>query len=100
VDWLIRKYGFKDDEIPFQTNGNLSLTADPKKIWADSHPERFPININRADKFELLRVPGLGPTAVARILEARRGGGRIHSLESLSLPARYLNTAQPYIKIA
>ena len=100
ADWLIRKYGFSDDEIPFERNGNLLLAADPKKVWADRHPERFPININRAGRYELLRVPGLGPITVRRILEARRRGGRIHCLESLGLKGKQLATARQYVKIA
>ncbi|MCP4379763.1 MAG: radical SAM protein, partial [bacterium] len=47
-DWLVRKYGFKDSEIPFEPDGNLSLQADPKEVWAQRHPEFFPLDINRA----------------------------------------------------
>ncbi len=72
VDFLFRRYGFKRDEIPFGPDGNLSLTDDPKKIWADLHPEFFPVYVNRAEKSELLRVPGLGPISAARILKARQ----------------------------
>ena len=53
ADWLIRKYGFKADEIPIEPGGNLSLTFDPKEMWAKMHPEFFPVNINRDDKYRL-----------------------------------------------
>ncbi len=74
VDFLLRKYGFKEGDIVFEENGNLSLETDPKERWAAMHPESFPINANRASKFALLRVPGLGPVTVKRILERRRQG--------------------------
>ena len=98
VDWLIRKYGFRDDEIPFEPDGSLSLAADPKEIWARQHPERFPLDINRADRYELLRVPGLGPVTVRRILEIRRGGGRLGRLEDLGRPGNRLRKAAGYVK--
>jgi len=74
VDFLIRKYGFKDSDIIYDQGGRLSLDSDPKQVWARNHPERFPVNVNRAGKYELLRVPGLGPVTVKRILERRRFG--------------------------
>ena len=98
VDFLLRKYGFRDDEIPFEPDGNLSLAADPKEIWARQHPERFPLDINRADRCELLRVPGLGPVTVRRILEIRRGGGRLRRLEDLGRPGNRLRKAAGYVK--
>jgi len=72
VDFLLRKYGFSESEIEFSEDGNLSLSSDPKEVWAQRHPEMFPVNVNKASRTELLRVPGLGPVIVARILEARK----------------------------
>ena len=97
VDWLLRKYGFTDDEIPFDESGGLSLTIDPKELWAQRHPEFFPIDANRASREELLRVPGLGPTTVARILELRRGGGRLNSVDDIGKPGRRLAKAKDYL---
>ena len=85
TDFLIRKYGFAAEEIGFDDRGNLPLDVDPKEAWARRHPERFPVALNRASRAELLRVPGLGPVAVKRILAARKNGGRVGSLESLGL---------------
>jgi predicted DNA-binding helix-hairpin-helix protein len=98
TDWLLRKYGFEADEIPLETDGNLSLAADPKTLWAERHPDRFPIDVNRAERLELLRVPGLGPTTVDRILEIRKGGGRLSSIESLGRPNVRLRAAATYLK--
>ncbi len=83
TDWLIRKYNFSQDEIPFDKDGNLSLAEDPKEAWAKRHPEYFPVNINRADRFKLMRIPGLGEVSVRRILNIRKSGGRVRRLEDL-----------------
>ena len=72
VDFLFRKYGFAESDIILDNNGNLPLTADPKEAWAMRNPDVFPVDINRASRFELLRVPGLGPITVKRILQQRK----------------------------
>lgn len=96
-DWLIRKYGFKPEEIPFETTGNLAADTDPKEHWARLHPEYFPLNVNRSGEQELLRVPGLGPTTVSRILRSRKNGERIHRLEEIGRPNRLLRKAAGYV---
>ncbi len=72
ADWLIRHYGFTASEI---THGakteNLDLEKDPKLAWALRHRDFFPIDVNRANARQLLRVPGLGARNVARILKIR-----------------------------
>jgi len=98
TDWLIRKYGFTEDEIPFDQTGNLSLDADPKEVWAKGHPEIFPLNVNKADKLELLRVPGFGPITVNQILELRKNGGKIRSIRDLGKTCRRLKKAEEYVK--
>ncbi|MEN8128049.1 MAG: radical SAM protein, partial [Planctomycetota bacterium] len=97
VDFLMRKYGFNEKEILFDVKERLSLTEDPKETWAKMHPELFPLNINRADRFELLRVPGLGPTTVNRILKYRRRS-RIHRIEDIAKPGKRINKAKQYLK--
>lgn len=82
VDFLLRKYGFAESDIVFDEKGNLSLACDPKEVWALRHPEAFPVNVNRGSYFELLRVPGLGPVTVKRILE-RRKKRRIRCIEDI-----------------
>ncbi|MDD5174356.1 MAG: helix-hairpin-helix domain-containing protein [Candidatus Omnitrophica bacterium] len=97
VDWLIRKYGFRADEIPLDTNGNLSLESDPKEMWAKAHPEFFPVNLNNAGENDLLRVPGLGQVVISRILMLREDGTKICSLEDLGRVNKTLRKAQEYI---
>jgi putative DNA modification/repair radical SAM protein len=73
ADWLLRFYGFTVDEIAAGTeDGMLDLAVDPKLAWALKHRERFPVDVNVADRELLLRVPGLGAKAVDKILGARR----------------------------
>ena len=72
VDFLFRKYGFKEKDVVFDKKGNLSLATDPKEAWALRHPEAFPVKINQASSLALLRVPGLGPVTVKRILQQRK----------------------------
>ncbi len=98
ADWLMRKYGFADDEIPFEADGNLSLQVDPKEAWARRHPEVFPMDVNRAGKFELLRVPGLGTVSVGRIMKMRTGGGKVRSIRQLGRYGKRLEKAAGYLK--
>jgi putative DNA modification/repair radical SAM protein len=72
ADWLIRFYGFSADELTTPADRNLSLDTDPKLAWALRHREFFPIDVNKAGKNALLRVPGFGVRNVMRILQIRR----------------------------
>ncbi len=73
ADWLMRFYGFSIDEITDPLEGGmLPLDIDPKLAWALRHRDRFPLDVNRASREDLLRVPGFGVKAVDRIIAARR----------------------------
>jgi len=72
ADWLLRFYGFNVDEIAPDTTPNLSLELDPKVSWALRNRHLFPVDVNRASRALLLRVPGLGVRNVDRILKVRR----------------------------
>lgn len=71
-DWLYRFYGYSPDELLDPARPYLDDDLDPKASWALRHPEAFPIDINRAPGATLLRVPGLGPRSLERILAARK----------------------------
>ena len=73
-DWLMRFYGFTPAEVSSATDaqGMLPLDIDPKLAWALKFRESFPVDVNRAPRELLLRVPGLGTKAVDRILSSRR----------------------------
>ncbi len=72
-DWLMRFYGFAPSEVVAATDdGMLPLDIDPKLAWALKFRASFPVDINRAPREMLLRVPGLGTRAVGAILTSRR----------------------------
>lgn len=73
ADWLLRFYDFDVEEIVGScAAGMLDLAVDPKLAWALAHRDRFPLDVNTADRESLLRVPGLGARSVARVLASRR----------------------------
>jgi putative DNA modification/repair radical SAM protein len=73
-DWMMRFYGFSAGEVAQATSddGMMRLDIDPKHAWALKFRDRFPVDVNRASREELLRVPGLGVKAVNAILASRR----------------------------
>ena len=72
ADWLIRFYGFKANELLDETHPNFNNILDPKCEWALRHIDNFPVEINTADYFTLLRVPGIGVISAKKIIRARR----------------------------
>jgi putative DNA modification/repair radical SAM protein len=72
ADWLMRFYGFDQAELTTPEQPNLDERIDPKLAWALRHPESFPVDVNRAAREMMLRVPGLGVRNVDRILRIRR----------------------------
>ncbi|MEP6705534.1 MAG: putative DNA modification/repair radical SAM protein, partial [Acidobacteriota bacterium] len=73
ADWLIRNYGFAAHEVTNGLDGgNLDLERDPKLAWAIRHRHLFPVDVNRASKSLLLRIPGIGVRNVQRIINIRR----------------------------
>ncbi len=94
ADWLLRFYGFEVDEIA-GASGMLDLEVDPKLAWALSHREAFPVDVNKAPRDALLRVPGFGTKTVGRILDARRHGAVRY--EHLSAMGAVMKTAKAFI---
>ncbi|MCH3908463.1 MAG: helix-hairpin-helix domain-containing protein [Sphaerochaeta sp.] len=85
TDFLLRKYHFSSDEILFGPDGNLSLDKDPKLVWAEAHPEFYPVSVRTASLDQLLRVPGIGPQYAKRIVNLRKSCS-FGSLDALPLP--------------
>ena len=89
ADWLLRFYGFRADELTDPSRPDLSLELDPKLAWALVHRELFPVDVNKAPREQLLRVPGLGVRNVQRILKLRRNRSlRLDDLAKLRVPVR------------
>jgi len=99
ADWLMRHYGYRHDEIvPAGQGGMLSLEVDPKLAWALAHPDRFPVDLNRAPRELMLRVPGLGVRTVDTLLGARRVRRlRSDDLRRLRVPLRKV---MPFVLLA
>jgi len=72
AEHLLRQYGFAFEDLVFGSDGNLALEHDPKTAWALGHPAAFPVELLRASREELLRVPGIGPRSADRLIAARR----------------------------
>lgn len=98
VDFLMRLYRFSESDITFDTQGNLSLNTDPKTMWALRNPGFFPVNVNRADRYRLLRVPGIGPRSARKIIAMRREG-RIARVDHLPMKGAWLERARRYVEV-
>ena len=98
ADWLVRFYGFDAAEITTDDAPNLDLRLDPKTAWALRHRGLFPVDVNRAPRERLLRVPGLGVRSVDRLLKIRRFRAiRWADLKRLRVP---LKRARPFLVTA
>lgn len=98
ADFLLRQYGFTFDDFGFDETGNLPLERDPKITWALRHSDLFPVEINRAAREELLRVPGIGPRSADRILRQRRQG-HLRDLGDLRRTGADANRAAPFVSL-
>ncbi|RPI24534.1 MAG: radical SAM protein, partial [Chloroflexota bacterium] len=68
ASFLLRDYGFSLEDMPFENSGHLPLDTDPKLAWAQVNLTGNPVDINRADRHELMRIPGIGPKSADAIL--------------------------------
>ncbi len=96
ASFLLRDYGFDLEELPFTTEGNLPLPADPKLAWAQINLTEKPLEINRAGRRELLRIPGIGPKGADAILQARRHA-TLRELTSLKKLGIAVERAAPFV---
>ncbi|MBT8417033.1 MAG: radical SAM protein, partial [Silicimonas sp.] len=98
ADWLLRFYDFALDEITGATDdGNLALDIDPKLAWALANRHLFPVDVNRADRELLLRIPGIGTRTVGRILTTRRH--RSIRYDDLRRMGANLKQAKPFLTL-
>jgi putative DNA modification/repair radical SAM protein len=82
ADWLMRFYRFTSDELTTAEQPNLDLSIDPKLSWALRHRSWFPVDLNKAGKTKMLRIPGLGVRNVDRLLSLRK----FHNIRLEDLP--------------
>ena len=95
ASFLLRDYGFDLEEMPFAGEGYLPLEIDPKLAWARQNLSQAPVEINRAPRQQLLRIPGIGVRTADAILAARRRN-KIAGLADL-LVLGVPNRAYPFI---
>jgi predicted DNA-binding helix-hairpin-helix protein len=98
ADWLMRFYGFAVRELTTEGARNLDLSVDPKLAWALRNRHVFPLDLNKAPRQLLLRIPGLGTKSVERILKVRRW----HKIRMADLPRLHLSMAKilPFVIVA
>ena len=96
TSFLFRDYDFDLEEMPFDQQGNLPLDIDPKLAWADANLQHDPVELNKAARHELLRVPGIGPKHSHTILNARRKG-RLSELTHLRQLGIATKRLAPYV---
>jgi predicted DNA-binding helix-hairpin-helix protein len=96
ASFLLRDYGFNLEELPFNQGGHLPLDIDPKAAWAQVNLRENPVDINKADKHTLLRVPGIGPKSAKMILDARKSN-RLTNPDELHAFGVNFKRAAPYI---
>ena len=96
ASFLLRDYEFDLEDLPFQPNGSLPLDKDPKLAWAEQNLRGRPLEINKASRHELLRVPGIGPKFADAVISARRAGP-LRRVEDLRAAGIQPDRALPFI---
>ncbi|GMV35111.1 MAG: hypothetical protein DYG85_17465 [Chloroflexi bacterium CFX1] len=96
ASFLIRDYGFEVEDLPFASDENLPLHSDPKLAWAQLNLVHAPVEVNRAGRRELMRVPGIGQRGAEAILSARRIR-KLRDLSSLKKLGVIAERAAPYL---
>jgi predicted DNA-binding helix-hairpin-helix protein len=95
--FLLRDYGWDVEELPFQGVGNLRLDVDPKQAWADIHLIDSPIDVMKAERETLLRIPGIGPIGVDAIIKSRRKGQLSELIHLRQIGIKAPERSAPYI---
>lgn len=96
--FLLRDYGFNMEDLDYKKDGFLSLDKDPKTAWAERHLRDRPLEINKAPREDLLRVPGLGPARVESIISLRRKN-KLNSFTQLKRLRLIEERTAPYILV-
>jgi predicted DNA-binding helix-hairpin-helix protein len=96
ASFLLRDYGFDLEELAFTNQGNLPLASDPKLAWAQVNLKEKPVEVNKAGRGELIRIPGIGPKGADAILQARRQN-KLRDLSTLKKLGILAERAAPYV---
>jgi predicted DNA-binding helix-hairpin-helix protein len=96
ASFLLRDYGFDLEDLPFTNESNLPLYADPKQAWAQMNLIESPIEVNKAERRDLIKIPGIGLKSAEAILNARRSN-KLRDLSSLKKLGIIAERAAPYL---
>ncbi len=96
ASFLLRDYGFDLEDLPYTHQGNLPLQSDPKLAWAQINLAEKPIDINKAIRHDLLRIPGIGPKGAEAIINARRHS-KLRDLSTLKKLGILAERAAPFV---
>ena len=96
ASFLMRDYGFDLEELAFTQQGNLPLPSDPKLAWAQVNLREQPLEINKAERRDLMRIPGIGPKGADAILHARRQN-KLRDLSALKKLGILAERAAPFL---
>jgi predicted DNA-binding helix-hairpin-helix protein len=97
ASFLLRDYGWGVEDLSFLEDGNLRVDIDPKRAWAERNLREAPIDVMKATRRQLLRIPGIGPVGADAILRARRLGRLTELVHLRKLNIRSPEQAAPYI---
>lgn len=97
ASFLLRDYGWNVEDLGFAGVGNLPLDIDPKLSWAREHLHAQPIEVNRASRSDLLRIPGIGPKSADAILTARRRGRLTEPAHLAAAGVRDVSRVLPFV---
>jgi predicted DNA-binding helix-hairpin-helix protein len=97
ASYLLRDYGYDLEDLIFGSGQNLPLDDDPKLRWANDHLLENPVEVNRAERHDLLRIPGIGPRCVESLLRERARGCLLFELGQLRRFGVIPDRAAPYI---
>jgi predicted DNA-binding helix-hairpin-helix protein len=96
ASFLLRDYGFELEEMPFNQEGFLPRTIDPKLAWAQANLLHNPIEVNSSGKRDLMRIPGIGPKGASAIVK-HRPGGKFNNLGDLIKLGIRVERVAPFI---
>jgi predicted DNA-binding helix-hairpin-helix protein len=97
ASFLLRDYGWSVEDLLFLEDGNLRTDIDPKRAWAERYLRTSPVDVMKADRRQLMRVPGIGAVGAEAILRARRLGRLTELAHLRQLNIRAPEQAAPYI---
>lgn len=96
ASFLLRDYGFDLEELPFELNDQLPVQIDPKLAWARKNLSESPVEVNRAERHALMRIPGIGIKGAEAIMKARRQA-KIRDVSTLRKMGILAEQAAPYL---